>query len=204
MFSKKLFFSCTLFCAHAITIGSDTANLKKPTVLLVLGSVREGRRAEPLAQTVQALVDTSKINVRIADLKRYNLPLINLEDPVRTESMNRWASDVKNADALILLVPNYNNGYSAVLKNALDVLTTEGNGKFVALIGYAGGYASENPLKTLLPTLETIGMRPLANSLAVIQFISSAIDEHGQFKKNEDAQAVGNLLQNVYKSLGVA
>ncbi|OQA36317.1 MAG: FMN-dependent NADPH-azoreductase [Candidatus Dependentiae bacterium ADurb.Bin331] len=204
MLSKKLFFVCAFFYAHAIAIDNNASDSKKPTVLLVLGSVREGRMADPLAQAVHALIDTSKINVRIADLKQYNLPFINLEDPVRTESMNQWANDVKSADALILLVPNYNNGYSAVLKNAIDVLNHEGHNKFVALIGYAGGYVSENPLKTLVPTLESIGMRPLVNSLVVIQFITSALDEFNRFKKVEDRQTIENLLRDLYNRLGVA
>lgn len=175
-----------------------------PIVLLVLGSERKKRMAEPLSKAIAALVDKSKVNLRIVDLQEYALPFIDLQNPQRDENMKRWAREVQDADALILLIPNYNDGYSATIKNAIDVLVDEGKNKIAGLISYAGGYGSTNPITSLSPCLKSIGIEPLADSYVVIPFISSVLTGDNTFKKNEVSDEIKKMLLNMYKKLGVA
>ena len=47
-----------------------------------------------------------------------------------------WADFIALADAFIFISPEYNHGYSPALKNALDYLAKEWQGKPAAYIGY--------------------------------------------------------------------
>ncbi|MBI2774453.1 NAD(P)H-dependent oxidoreductase [Candidatus Dependentiae bacterium] len=195
-----------VFCAFIALFSHQPFSFGKtmPTILLVLGSERKGRMAEPLSQAIAAIVDRSKVNVRIIDLQEYSLPFIDLHNPQRTGTMEKWAAEVRDADALILLIPNYNDGYSSVIKNAIDVLVDEGKNKIAGLVSYAGGYGSTNPITTLTPCLKSIGIEPLADSYVVIPFISSALASDNTFKKNEVSDEIKKMLLDMYKKLGVA
>src|SRR5207244_1039413 len=54
---------------------------------------------------------------------------------------NRWAAKVAEADGFVFIAAEYNHGYTAALKNALDWIYREWRRKPVAFVGYgnAGG-----------------------------------------------------------------
>ncbi len=47
-----------------------------------------------------------------------------------------WASTVFESDAIIVLTPQYNGSFPAPIKNAIDYLFAEWDGKPIALVGY--------------------------------------------------------------------
>ncbi len=129
---------------------------------VVLGSVREGRRSGPVAQwAVDRASRRDGVTVELVDLKDWNLPLFDLakfpseghyEDPLQ----QRWAATVQRADGYLFVVSEYNHGYTAALKNALDYLYAEWNRKpasFVAF-GNAEGARAVQQLKLVLNELE--------------------------------------------------
>ena len=50
----------------------------------------------------------------------------------------KWAQKIGEADAYIIATPEYNHGYPAVLKNALDYVYGEWNNKPVAFLSWGG------------------------------------------------------------------
>ena len=56
----------------------------------------------------------------------------------------QWADKIAQAQAFILISPEYNHGYSPALKNALDYLGKEWQGKSVAYIGYGSTNGSRS------------------------------------------------------------
>jgi NAD(P)H-dependent FMN reductase len=54
-------------------------------------------------------------------------------------AVQQWSGIVDAADALVIVSPEYNHGYPAVLKNALDWLYPEFADKPVGLVGVSNG-----------------------------------------------------------------
>lgn len=115
-------------------------------VKIILGSTRQGRSSDKIAQYLdQLLAKRTDINTEIIDLRDYNLNFLSDEispasrKTITDSLVQRWSDTITDADAFIIVVPEYNAGYPGVLKNALDILYKEWNGKPVGFVGYSGG-----------------------------------------------------------------
>jgi NAD(P)H-dependent FMN reductase len=129
---------------------------------VILGSVREGRRSGPVADWVMRLLaQDAGMTAELVDLKAWNLPLFDLaqfpsEGHYADPLQQRWAETIARADGYVFVVSEYNHGYTAALKNALDYLYAEWNRKpasFVAF-GNAEGARAVQQLKLVLNELE--------------------------------------------------
>ncbi len=119
-------------------------------LLVITTSVREGRAGENVAQwfTQQATKDGS-FEVETLDLKKlglsYELPAQtpgSVENSEYSTKEDRdWAQKINSVDAVAFVSPEYNHGYPASLKNAVDHLYKEWQGKPVAFIGYGASGA---------------------------------------------------------------
>ena len=96
------------------------------------------------------------------DLRELALPL--LDEPEMPsdghyvhEHTRRWAALVESLDAVVLVMPEYNRGYNAALKNAIDYLYAEWSGMPVACVGY-GWSGAQYARSALRQTLDRIGM----------------------------------------------
>jgi NAD(P)H-dependent FMN reductase len=89
--------------------------------------------------------------------------------------VQRWADRISDGDAFIMVSPEYNHGYPAVLKNAIDHLYPEWVNKPVGFVGYgnAGGARSIEQLRQVVVELSMTPIRsaihiPVAIYLAVM------------------------------------
>lgn len=134
-------------------------------VQVIVGSTRPGRVTPRIAKWVAAnaaqLPDTT---VEVVDLADYQLPF--LDEPVSPQfnpdrqpnpEARKWLDKVAQADAYVLVTPEYNRSYSAVLKNALDYLDFQIAKKPVALVahGSTGGAQAVAHLRGVLPGLKS-------------------------------------------------
>lgn len=74
----------------------------------------------------------------------------------------KWAEKVGEADGYIFITPEYNHGYPAVLKNALDYVYNQWNNKpaaFVSYGGVAGGTRSVQQLRQVVVELQMVPIR---------------------------------------------
>jgi NAD(P)H-dependent FMN reductase len=116
-------------------------------VLVVLGSARKGRLADTIAGYVkEEIAKHDGLETVVADLKELDLPFFdselipsNPEFAITNDNVKKWQSLVADADAVVLLTPEYNRGLSAIEKNAIDWLYHEWNSKKVAIVGYSWG-----------------------------------------------------------------
>lgn len=129
-------------------------------ILVVLSSVRESRIADKLLETVTAQLDRHEVT--IADFKKMPLPFFDAPiSPSQDEfaptdpNVIKWTQMVTDADAVVMLVAEYNYSYTAVLKNAIDWMAKPWNEKPVALIGYGwvGGARAINQLRSVLGSM---------------------------------------------------
>lgn len=140
-------------------------------ILFVTSSVRESRIADKILETAkQQLAASGDYDVTIADFKTMPLPFFdapvspsNEQFQPTDEHVLAWTEMVKKADAVIMLIAEYNYSFTAVLKNAIDWIYAEWADKPVALIGYGwvGGARAIAQLRGVLgstinaKTLET-------------------------------------------------
>lgn len=120
-------------------------------LLVVLASVREGRAGKQVADWFLGQVKKDgRFEVDLVDLKELNLSYELPEKQAGSvenseydrEEDQKWAKHVNEADAVVFVTPEYNHGYPASLKNAVDHLYHEWNGKPTGFVGYGSAGAN--------------------------------------------------------------
>ena len=128
---------------------------------IVTASTRPRRIGHHVAAWVRGL-GPDDVELVDVDLRELALPL--LDEPEMPsdghyvhEHTRRWAAVVEGLDAMVLVMPEYNRGYNAALKNAIDYLYAEWDGMPVACVGY-GWSGARYARSALRQTLERVGM----------------------------------------------
>ena len=110
---------------------------------IVLGSVRDGRAGEAVANWVAEGAAGREATYELIDLKAFDVPLLTTNThPMRAkksyddERVQAWSDAIDACDAYIFVTPEYNHGVPGALKNAVDSLGQEWVGKTAALVGY--------------------------------------------------------------------
>jgi NAD(P)H-dependent FMN reductase len=172
-------------------------------VAIIVGSVRQERVGRSIAEWVmqEAGKYEGSLSFSLVDLKEVNLPFMDEPVPPRMSSeyvhehTRQWSAMMRAADALILVTPEYNHGYSPALKNAIDYLYEEWQGKPVAFVGY-GGAGATNAIAQLRDVLDTVGMNALSYQVTIGR-IWEALDDAGNVKQEN----VRGDLQQLFKTI---
>ena len=147
---------------------------------IIVGSTREGRAAEPVAQWVyRRALEHGGFDVTLLDLRDWPLPMFaetmatigDFSDPTYSEPIVRqWNRTIAEGDAFIFITPEYNHSFSGVLKNAIDnvFVSWDLRNKPAAFVGYSGGLVggARAVEQLALVTIEA-EMVPLRNSVLV-------------------------------------
>jgi NAD(P)H-dependent FMN reductase len=111
---------------------------------------------------------------------------------------------VDAADAIVLVTPEYNHGYAAPLKNAIDYLLHEWMYKPVGLVSYGGVSGGMRAVQMLKPTLSAMKMIPLTEAVP-IPMVSGHFNEQGEFQAtdqmNDAAMGMLNALRDWVNTL---
>lgn len=145
-----------------------------PRIQVILASTREGRFGEKAAAWVMdRLGERNDLDAELVDLRDYPMPFYEQDRPPAyghreyPPEVARWAEKVEQADGYLVVTPEYNHGYPAVLKNALDQVFPELNRKPIAFVGYgnSGGARSIEQLRLVSVELE---MAPLRHAVHIL------------------------------------
>ena len=93
-------------------------------------------------------------------------------------------STVAAADAIVLVTAEYNYGYPAALKNAIDYLHFEWQHKPVGFVSYGGVAAGTRAVQQLKQVVTTLKMVPLFEAVN-IPFVQQFLDENKKLQPNE-------------------
>jgi NAD(P)H-dependent FMN reductase len=113
-------------------------------VLVIIGSVRVTRIGDQIAAWVAGIGRTQvEANFEVIDLRDWPLPMegepgIPAIINYTSKHTQSWSEKIAEADAFVFVSPQYNWGYPAPLKNALDHLYREWNGKPAVIVTYGG------------------------------------------------------------------
>ncbi|GEK80860.1 NADPH-dependent FMN reductase [Agrococcus baldri] len=129
----------------------------RPQIGIIVGSTRPVRVGRPVADELAALVEAAGADAVMLDLAEQRLPLLDEALPpasgVRTNPHTiAWAEQIDALDGVVFVTPDYNAGYPAALKNAIDYLKAEWVGKPATIVsyGWAGGRSAAAQLHAVL------------------------------------------------------
>lgn len=174
-------------------------------VKIIMGSTREGRNGARVGEYIQSVAATeSDWEVEYLDLKTLDLPMYaEAVSPSFRESLDglpevvkKWSHSIEEADAYIIVTPEYNHGYPAPLKNAIDWLFKEWNRKPVAFVSYgallAGGRAVEQ-LRQVVAELHMTSVR----TQVLFPAVWEAFDANGQPKDSATEERVRGMFREL-------
>lgn len=147
-------------------------------IAVVIGTTRETRFGERPAHWIFDLAKGREdAEFTLLDLRDYPMPLFNKGispawQPARNETAQSWLKKIKESDGFIIVTAEYNHGYPAVLKNALDYGYAEFNRKPVAFVGYGSVGAARSIEQLRLVTIE-LQMAPIRHGvyIGMVEFL---------------------------------
>lgn len=153
-------------------------------IAIISSSIRRERKSHSVALYFKHYLEENKLATsEILDLKEYNFPIF--EDTIKTlqnpsEKVLDFANKIKGADGIIIVTPEYNGGYPASLKNAIDLLYDEWKHKPVAIVTVSSGpFAGSQVLVSLQFTLWKM-MAWTIPAMFSVPTVDKAYDENGK------------------------
>jgi NAD(P)H-dependent FMN reductase len=179
-------------------------------IAVVIGSTRPTRICPGIAKWFKDVAqEGSPLRYELIDLAEIGLPF--LDEPLKAalgpyehEHTRVWSRIVSAFDGFVFVFPQYNWGYPAPLKNALDFLYFEWRDKPVTTVTY-GTRGGNRGAEQFHGVLEGVHMRPLEDRLEIV-ITDDDVDEEWQLRdlpstlrpyleqvRNLDAQLVAAL-----------
>ncbi|MFF0153635.1 NADPH-dependent FMN reductase [Micromonospora sp. NPDC005203] len=161
-------------------------------LLVVVGSIRPVRAADLVLPWLASRVNAhGGFEVEIADLRDWALPMFaehlgtvgDIDDPTCSDPVLRaWNTRVREADAFIVITPEYHHSLPGSLKNAMDsVWPAFGfRNKPVAAVGYSagigGGSRAVQHLAQIVIAADAVPLR----STVLLPFVQTAFTTAGE------------------------
>ena len=180
--------------------------MTQPRLQIIVGSTRPGRRGAAVGRWCHDLAGRhDRFDVELVDLAEVGLPLLDEPAPASHgryahEHTRRWSETIAAGQAYVFVVPEYNHGYNAATKNALDFLSAEWRHKPVGFVGYGGVAAGSRAVQALLPVVVSLGMRPLHQAVH-IPLINRVVTDDGTLRADE--RLTGGVLSMLDELLEV-
>lgn len=168
---------------------------------IIIASTRPGRKGPSIATWIyDKAVKHEGFVTELLDLAEINLPFMDEAEHPRFqkyhhEHTKKWSAVIDAADAFIMVIPEYNYGFTAPLKNAIDFLFREWNTKPVGIVSYGGVSGGTRAAQMLKQVLTALKMMPLPESIP-IPFFAKHIDEKGVFMPGEIMDKSADTLLN--------
>jgi len=170
-----------------------------PTLLIVIASTRPGRVGLPVGRWFESQAKAhGAFEVQVADLLELDLPFMDEPKHPRLaqyahQHTKDWSAKVNAADAFAFVMPEYNYGFTAPLKNAIDYLHNEWLYKPVGFVSYGGVSGGTRAVQMLKQVVTTLKLMPLPEAVT-IPFVAQFIDDEGAFAPNEMIEQSGKAM----------
>lgn len=144
---------------------------------VIVGSTREGRFGPTVAHWFAAeAARREDITVDLIDLLDVDLPVGHPARP--SPGVAEFAARLARADGVVVVTPEYNHGYPASLKHAIDLVHAEWQAKPVAFVAYggrSGGLRAVEQLRQVFAELHAVTVRDVVS----FHLASQCFDEAG-------------------------
>jgi NAD(P)H-dependent FMN reductase len=165
-------------------------------VAVIIGSTRKGRVGDTIGRwfTAQAR-QRDDIELNVIDLADFEFPARYPEEA--TPQMAAFTAEVGQADAFVVVTPEYNRSFPASLKQAIDFAYDEWQAKPVGFVSYGCGsegiYAVEQ-LRSVFTELQTVTVR---NNVG-FNLLDGGFDEAGaRLDTDRAVQAARTMLDQL-------
>jgi NAD(P)H-dependent FMN reductase len=164
--------------------------MSNPTLQIIIASTRPGRVGPSVAAWIyERAVAHGGFDVELIDLAEINLPMFDEPKHPRFgeyvhQHTRDWSALIARGDAYILVMPEYNYGFNAPLKNALDYLNKEWAGKVVGFASYGGVAAGTRAVQMLKPVLGALRLVAV-NDAVHIPFVAQFLDAERKLQPND-------------------
>jgi NAD(P)H-dependent FMN reductase len=144
-----------------------------PHIQIIIGSTREQRRSAGIAAWLRIVAcEREDLSFELVDLAEWELPFLSAAVPpvigdYAEQRTREWADQIATADGYVLVTGEYNHGYPAPLKNALDLLFAEWNRKPVAFVSYGGAAGGTRAVEQLRQVAIELEMVPIRRQVAI-------------------------------------
>ena len=167
-------------------------------VVGIAGSLRSGSYSHTLLEIALTMAKSPDVEVETIDLRNTTLPFCDASsDYSNFPDVQILQQKCKEADAIILVSPEYHGSMSGVLKNALDLLTFEHvEGKLFALIGVTGGEVSTNAINMMRIVCRHLHAWVLPYHLSV-PYSNQAFDENRHLKDEKLSKRLKDLIEHL-------
>lgn len=166
---------------------------------IISSSTRPGKKGPALASWIfEEAKKHPEFEVELLDLAEINLPFLDEPHHPRLQKYQHdhtkaWSSKIAPAEAFIIVTPEYNYGYPAPLKNALDFLYVEWNYKPVAFVSYgglSGGIRAVQQLKQVVTAQKMVAITEIVH----VPFFTKYINADHVFVPNEEIHKSADAL----------
>jgi NAD(P)H-dependent FMN reductase len=111
-------------------------------------------------------------NIELVDLAVWNLPFMNEPHHPRLgqyvhQHTRDWSTKIAETDAFVFAMPEYNFGYNAPLKNAIDYLHTEWLYKPVGFASYGGVSAGTRAVQMIKQIVTAVKMVAVYEAVSI-------------------------------------
>ena len=170
-----------------------------PRLTIIIGSTRPGRAGLPIAEW---FADRARrhggFDIDVVDLAELQLPMLDEPNhPRLRQYIHRhtkdWSAQVDASDAFVIVTPEYNHGYSAAVKNAIDYLHHEWKYKPVGFVSYGGVAAGTRAMQQLKQVVTAVRMLPVTDAVN-IPFHTQFLDDEGRVQANETMEQAADAL----------
>jgi NAD(P)H-dependent FMN reductase len=169
-----------------------------PRLRIVIASTRPGRVGLPVADWFrEAATAHAGFDIEVSDLAELGLPFLDEPNHPRlrryTKAHTRaWSATVDASDAFVFVMPEYNYGFNAPLKNAIDYLHSEWHDKAVGFVSYGGIAAGTRAVQMTKQIVSAVKMLPLYEAV-YIPFVAGQIAE-GRFTPAEATERAATAM----------
>jgi NAD(P)H-dependent FMN reductase len=178
-------------------------------LMIIFGSSRKGRKGEIVANWVRKNAqEDSRFEIDFVDSQELTLPFF--DEPLSPFSMARqgvaythaegkaWADRVSKGEGVLIVTPEYNHGYPAVLKNALDWVGPEWVDKPVGFVSYGGISGGSRVVEQLRTVTIELGLIQVANPIH-FPFFEKSFNDQGEPDRPSKKDELKRMLDEILR-----
>jgi NAD(P)H-dependent FMN reductase len=164
-------------------------------VPVIVGTVRKGRKSLPVGRVVYSeLSRRPGIETELIDVAQLPLPVDDAGKAIKDAG---FSGKMTRSDAIVVISPEYNHGYSGLLKHVLDSCLKEYVHKAVGVVGVsAGPFGGSRGIQDLLPVLRELGLVAIFWDVN-FSTVQDAFDDSGALRDQAYLPRIGKFLDEL-------
>jgi len=171
-----------------------------PKIKVILGSNRPNRfGVQPAEWLMKVAQNVKGAEFELIDLAELNLPFMDEpESPLvrayQNDHTKEWSKTIDEADGFVFVTAEYNHGYTAVMKNAIDYLYHEWAHKPVAFLSYGAVAGGARAVEQLRAVVGHLSMYDITEHVIMREYYMN-MNEQGAYKFDErQEKSARNML----------